>query len=139
MYVISFTATPESPLAVIHSLQVRKYKLREAQTLAKVTQLVRNGAGIPAQRTVPPKLGWALSYFVGKSIFSLEVTLRKSGPGAHFTGGGSEVERSLGGWWNTLYLGLCTLALPSYQLLTPAKLLKLPRPHSSTGDNTNMV
>ena len=48
-HVISFTATTESLLAVIHSLQMRNYMLREAQTWAKVLQLVRNGAGVPAQ------------------------------------------------------------------------------------------
>ena len=41
-------------LAVIHSLQMRNCTLREAQTLAKVPQLVRNGAGVPAQGTVCP-------------------------------------------------------------------------------------
>ena len=45
--VISFTATPESQSSCCYpSLQVRKYKLREAQTWAEVTQPVRSGAGI---------------------------------------------------------------------------------------------
>lgn len=61
-----------SPIALIHSLQVRKYKFREAQTLAKVSQWVRSKAGIQAQGSVTPKPGWILSYFVGKSIFRLE-------------------------------------------------------------------
>lgn len=67
-----------SPIALIYSLHIRKYKFREAQTLAKVTQQVRSKAEI--QGSVTPKPGWILSCFVGKGILRLEGTLGKSGP-----------------------------------------------------------
>ena len=45
---------PQKVLLLSSTLQMRNCMLREAQTLAKVPQLVRNGAGVPAQGTVCP-------------------------------------------------------------------------------------
>lgn len=65
---IVFTATPESPVTITDSLQVRKYKFRDAQTLAEVTQLGRSGAGMQAQGTVPQSLSERFAVLLAKAF-----------------------------------------------------------------------
>ena len=47
---------------------LRKYKFREAQTLAEVAQLGRNGAGMQAQGTVPQSLSRHLAVSLAKAF-----------------------------------------------------------------------